>query len=123
MKVIKVVDVKVSDEKSDLFTGKVDRQPLTSDEITGVKRTDGSIVIGKNTFHPGARTKLHTHKCEQFLYITDGKGTVGTDKEQYDVTPGTLVYIPAGELHFHGATETTSMGHLTIVPVPYDTKF
>ena len=123
MKIVKVVDVKFSEEKSDLFIGKVDRQPLTSDDITGVKRTNGSIVIGKNYFHPGARTKLHTHLCEQFLYITEGKGTVGTDKEQYDVTAGTLVYIPAGELHFHGATEKTSMGHLSIVTVPYDTKF
>jgi len=113
MKVIKTAEVK-SGPVNELFIGKLDRVGLTSENLIGVTRSEGEIVLGLNTFTPGATTKMHTHNKEQFLYITAGKGYVGTEKEKVVVTAGTLVYFAANEPHFHGATETTSMAHLAI---------
>ncbi len=62
----------------------------------------------------GARTKYHKHSGDQILIITEGTGSVGTDNETVKVVEGDVVLIPAGENHFHGAPDATSMGHITI---------
>jgi 4-carboxymuconolactone decarboxylase len=38
------------------------------------------------------------------------------------VTPGTLIHIPAGERHWHGATSDSPMSHLTIVSPTSETR-
>ncbi|HXY74136.1 MAG TPA: cupin domain-containing protein [Dehalococcoidales bacterium] len=121
MKVIKTNEVK-SGPLSDLFIGELDRVSLTAENLIGVDRKPGEIVLGLNTFKPGATTKMHTHDKEQFLYITSGKGWVGTEKEVVEATPGMLVYFAANEPHFHGASRTTSMGHLAIGVGPVASK-
>jgi quercetin dioxygenase-like cupin family protein len=67
------------------------------------------------TFEPGARTAWHTHPLGQTLIVTAGCGWVqrkGGPKEE--VRPGDIVWIPAGEKHWHGATATTAMTHIAI---------
>ena len=109
MKVIKVSEVKAEEHASELFTGgRVDRQVLIDEKIAKELRL---LMV---TFSPGARTKIHTHTSDQVLYITDGKGIVATEKEEHIVTPGTVAFIPAGEPHWHGATEDTSFSHVSI---------
>lgn len=66
-------------------------------------------------FEPGARTKLHTHTCEQVLYITEGRGILATEQEQHEVTPGTAIVVPPGERHWHGGTSESGMTHLSIL--------
>ena len=66
-------------------------------------------------FEPGHRSVVHTHNCEQLLYFTTGKGVVGTDTEEHEVTQGTLIFIPAGQRHYHGATSKTSCSHLAVL--------
>jgi quercetin dioxygenase-like cupin family protein len=71
-------------------------------------RVGGGIV----TFEPGARTAWHTHPLGQTLIVTFGCGWVqrqGGAKEE--IRPGDVVWIPAGEKHWHGATATTAMAH------------
>ena len=63
-------------------------------------------------FEPGGRNLLHTHSFDQVLYILEGEGIVATETEEYPVRPGDLVVVPAGELHWHGATAETAMAHL-----------
>ena len=117
MKVVKISDVKMVEHPSELFVaGKVDIQRLIDEKASEGLRVD---LIH---FSPGNRTKPHTHDCEQILYVTDGKGIVATEKEEYVVTPGTIAYIPVGELHWHGATENTSFSHISIAP-PHKTNF
>ena len=55
--------------------------------------------IGIVTFPPGTRNLIHIHDNEQILYVLQGKGIVATDNE------GDVIIIPAGEKHWHGATE------------------
>jgi quercetin dioxygenase-like cupin family protein len=78
--------------------------------------TDAARVGGATvTFEPGARTAWHTHPLGQTLIVASGCGWVqreGGPKEE--IRPGDVVWIPAGEKHWHGATATTAMAHIAI---------
>ncbi len=74
-------------------------------------RVGGAIV----TFEPGARTAWHTHPLGQTLIVTSGFGWVQPENGPKDeIRPGDVVWIPAGEKHWHGATATTAMSHIAI---------
>ncbi|HTH49850.1 MAG TPA: cupin domain-containing protein [Candidatus Limnocylindria bacterium] len=74
-------------------------------------RIGGAIV----TFEPGARTAWHTHPLGQTLIVTSGLGWVQReDGPKEELRSGDLVWIQAGEKHWHGATATTSMTHIAI---------
>jgi quercetin dioxygenase-like cupin family protein len=70
--------------------------------------------FGIRAFDAGSRTKFHKHSGDQILIITEGTGSVGTDNETLTVVEGDVILIPAGENHFHGAPDATSMAHITI---------
>ena len=65
-------------------------------------------------FSAGSRNKFHKHTDDQILVITQGTGKVATDHEVITVTEGDAILIPAGENHWHGAPDSTSMAHITI---------
>jgi quercetin dioxygenase-like cupin family protein len=95
--------------RSDWFTGTVRIDPLF--QTTAPARAAGASV----TFEPGARTAWHTHPLGQTLIVTAGYGWVqraGGPIEE--VRPGDVVWFPAGEKHWHGASPTTSMTHIAI---------
>ena len=80
------------------------------------------LGMGIIKFGPGGRTKFHTHTSEQVLFCLEGKGIVATENEEIVVTPGTIVYFPAGENHWHGTTKDSSFAHLSIAP-PHKTNY
>jgi quercetin dioxygenase-like cupin family protein len=88
--------------------GPVYRKALIDAEDTG---GFGILLV---TFSPGARLNFHTHTFEQILYVTEGKGIVATKEMEQIVTPGTVIYIPPGEVHWHGATDDSSFSHIAI---------
>ena len=65
-------------------------------------------------FDAGSRNKFHKHSGDQILIITEGTGIVANDNESLTVTEGDVVLIPAGENHWHGAPDATSMAHITV---------
>ena len=65
-------------------------------------------------FDAGSRNKFHKHSGDQILVVTEGKGKVASDDEELEVVQGDVVVIPAGENHWHGAPDDTSMAHITI---------
>jgi quercetin dioxygenase-like cupin family protein len=69
----------------------------------------GALLV---TFNPGSKLSFHTHSSEQVLFVTEGKGILATRDKEYVVTPGMIIFIPAGEDHYHGATEDSSFTHL-----------
>ncbi|AIA01400.1 cupin domain-containing protein [Streptomyces noursei] len=74
------------------------------------------LAVGLVRFTPGARTHWHSHANGQLLYVTDGVGLVGTrDGQVTRITAGETLKCPAGEEHWHGATDTNLMAHLAIV--------
>ncbi|SFO16129.1 Cupin domain protein [Cohaesibacter marisflavi] len=93
----------------DWFTGTVRVDPLFQAEEPG--RTGGSHV----TFEPGARTAWHTHPAGQTIIITFGRGRVQREGgEIEEVTQGDVVWFPAGEKHWHGASPETAMSHIAV---------
>jgi quercetin dioxygenase-like cupin family protein len=88
--------------------GPVSRRPLLDAKETG---GFGAALV---TFSAGSKLNFHTHDAEQILYITEGKGILATKEKEHVVAAGDIVYIPAGEVHWHGATKDTAMTHLTI---------
>ena len=94
---------------ADWFTGavRIDSPFKGSDPA----RVAGAIV----TFEPGARTAWHTHPLGQTLIVTAGCGHAqrwGGPIEE--IRPGDIVWLAAGEKHWHGAAPTTAMTHIAI---------
>jgi quercetin dioxygenase-like cupin family protein len=78
---------------------------------TAPARVGGAFV----TFEPGARTAWHTHPLGQTLIVTAGCGWVQSEGGvREEIRPGDVVWIPAGEKHWHGATVTIGMTHIAI---------
>jgi quercetin dioxygenase-like cupin family protein len=113
MRVIRMDDTSPTPANRPIFLGNVETQPLLDDVSEHVRLT----VV---RFAPGARTKMHAHDFEQVLIITEGRGILATDTEEYIVEPGAVVVIPPGEPHRHGATGDTAMAHISIT-TPGDT--
>lgn len=91
------------------FTGAVRIDPVFEAEPPG--RVAGASV----TFEPGARTAWHMHPLGQTLLITSGLGRVQREGGPVEeVRPGDVVWFPAGEKHWHGASPETAMTHLAI---------
>ena len=90
-----------------LFTGPdVRRQVLVPDS----QEFNVNIV----NFGKGVRNKFHAHDSEQILIVTAGRGIVATEGEERVVTQGDVVFIPAGEKHWHGATEDLEFSHIYV---------
>jgi quercetin dioxygenase-like cupin family protein len=109
MKVIKVDKVAKEPQVNKLFTGPVTMQPIIGTDLSK------NFSIQQVNFSKGARNKLHTHSTEQILIITEGEGIVATDKEEITVRPGDVIFIAAGEKHWHGATKDTTFSHIYVV--------
>lgn len=80
-------------------------------ESTAPARMSGARV----TFEPGARTAWHTHALGQVLIVTAGRGRVqrwGDPVEE--IREGDIVWIPAGQKHWHGAAPDAAMTHIGI---------
>ena len=117
MKVIKMSEVKPEEAAGNLFEGKVTKQTLIDPELSREFRA--SLI----TFSPGARNVFHAHTKEQVLYVTEGRGIVATKEEEHTVTPGTIILIPAGEVHWHGATQDSAFAHITLTAHDQKTTF
>ncbi len=97
-----------ADAGDEHFTGRVRFGPLS-------KAPDPGLNALGVLFEPGARTDWHTHPEGQVLYIASGAGKVQTDDgETVRVSAGDVVYSPAGETHWHGATENSYLMHLSL---------
>ena len=92
MKVIKAVDRdEVDNSHRDIFEGgQVVMNPLVDNDDSESYRFN---VVN---FKGGARTKFHTHTCDQVLYVTNGKGFVGTCDEEIAITEGDTASDPGG---------------------------
>jgi len=97
--------------------------PMTGGLMTGTQVYRQGILQGDDSnnfnfgivsFDAGSRNKFHKHSGDQILIITEGTGKVATDNEVVTVSEGDVVLIPAGENHWHGAPDDTSMAHITV---------
>jgi len=96
--------------QAEYFTGTVRIDPLF--QSPDPARAGGVSV----TFEPGARTAWHSHPLGQTLIVTAGCGLAqGWGGPIQKIRPGDVIWFSAGEKHWHGATPTTAMTHISIV--------
>ena len=93
----------------EFFSGKSYLNMLTTD----------SVVVANVTFEPGCRNNWHIHHAEegggQILLATDGEGWYQEEgKPAQKLTPGSVVEIPAGVKHWHGAAKDSQFTHIAI---------
>ena len=91
------------------FTGTVWQDPLIETPAPARLR------VARVSFEPGARTAWHTHPLGQTLIVLAGVGRAQTwGGPVRTIRPGDVVWIPAGEKHWHGASPTHGMVHLAL---------
>ena len=77
------------------------------------------VPVFNVTFEPGCRNNWHVHHAAkgggQMLICVGGRGWYQEwGKEPVEMTPGTVVNIPANVKHWHGATADSWFSHLAI---------
>jgi quercetin dioxygenase-like cupin family protein len=89
---------------------------FTSEDVTiqAILPESQEYDVNNVNFGRGTRLKFHAHDSEQILIVTAGKGMVATEQEEVTVVPGDVIFIPAGEKHWHGATKGSEFSHIFI---------
>jgi quercetin dioxygenase-like cupin family protein len=102
---------------SDWFTGAVYVDTVASP-------TNGSRLSASSVhFTPGARTAWHTHPNGQTIWVLEGVGLCQRRGGPIEmIRPGDRVFFEPGEEHWHGATPTRLMTHISMLEVDQDGK-
>ncbi|HHT9138990.1 MAG TPA: cupin domain-containing protein [Candidatus Wunengus sp. YC60] len=108
MNIIHLSDVKEERGGHPLFTGDVIRQS----PLDGMKDADLSVTYVY--FPKGVRNKFHSHSNGQVLIVTKGSGIIATESKKFNVKVGDIIWIPAGEIHWHGADATSDFTHISV---------
>ncbi|HIW47367.1 MAG TPA: cupin domain-containing protein [Candidatus Yaniella excrementigallinarum] len=83
--------------------------------------TDGTVPVSNVTFEPGCRNNWHIHHGtngagDQVLLCTAGSGWYQAEGEDpVSMEPGTVIRVPAGTKHWHGAKADSWFSHLAFV--------
>ncbi|MGM9843510.1 MAG: carboxymuconolactone decarboxylase family protein [Muribaculaceae bacterium] len=77
------------------------------------------VPIANVAFEPGCRNNWHIHKATkgggQMLIGVAGRGWYQEEgKPAQEILPGTVIHIPAGVKHWHGAAADSWFSHLAI---------
>ena len=75
------------------------------------------VAVSNVTFEPGCRNNWHIHHAEkgggQMLIGVAGRGWYQEEgKAAVEILPGTVIHIPAGVKHWHGAAADSWFAHL-----------
>ena len=65
------------------------------------QETEGGVLhAGYTIVYPGCKTKGHTHPDrEEVYYFVRGKGIMGVEGKDYEVSAGDAFYVPFGPFH------------------------
>ena len=101
-----------NDAFAQYFIGKSYLNPLT-------KPGESTIFMANVTFEPGCRNNWHIHHAKsgggQILICTAGEGWYQEEgKAAVSLTPGTVITIPAGVKHWHGAKKDSWLSHIAV---------
>ncbi len=77
------------------------------------------MLLANVTFEPGCRNNWHIHKAAkgggQILLCTTGSGWYQEEgKDAVSLEPGTVIKIPVGVKHWHGAKADSWFSHIAV---------
>ena len=81
----------------------------------------GSVPLSNVSFEPGCRNNWHIHHGtegggDQILLCTAGSGWFQADgADPVSMEPGTVIRVPAGTKHWHGAKADSWFSHLAFI--------
>ena len=81
----------------------------------------GSVPVANITFEPSCRNSWHIHHGthgggDQILLCTAGSGWYQAEGEApVSMEPGTVISVPAGTKHWHGAKADSWFSHLAFI--------
>lgn len=99
-----------NDAFAQYFTGQSYLAPISESQVT----------VHNVTFEPGCRNHWHIHKATsgggQMLIGVAGRGWYQEKgKPAQEILPGTVIHIPAGVKHWHGAQKDSWFAHLAFL--------
>ncbi|MBR2254992.1 MAG: cupin domain-containing protein [Candidatus Methanomethylophilaceae archaeon] len=94
------------------FSGRSYLKPLNDPTVSG-------MLVANVTFEPGCRNNWHVHHAEegggQILICTAGEGWYQEfGKPAVSLTLGTVITIPEGVKHWHGAKRDSWFSHIAV---------
>lgn len=98
-----------NDAYAQYFVGQSYLSPVSTEQVT----------VFNVTFEPGCRNNWHIHHAKngggQMLICVGGRGYYQEwGKDAVELTPGTVINIPANTKHWHGAAPDSWFSHLAI---------
>jgi quercetin dioxygenase-like cupin family protein len=72
------------------------------------------MIVGLMRMKAGTGAEPHSHPNEQWIYVLEGTFRANIDGKEIDVTPGSVVYIPANTVHAGKATPDGDVVFFTV---------
>ncbi|MEV8148626.1 cupin domain-containing protein [Arthrobacter sp. NPDC080073] len=100
-----------NDAFAQYFIGQSYRAPLAG----------GKVPVSNVSFEPGCRNNWHIHHGtdgggDQILLCTAGSGWYQAEgQDPVSLEPGTVIHVPAGTKHWHGAKVDSWFSHLAFI--------
>ena len=88
------------------------RKGVLLDESDGTPH----FALRRFTLAPGATVPEHTNEVEHEQYVLEGEYVVGVGDEEYEVSAGDSLLIPAGTIHWYRNEGDTEGAFLCAVP-------
>lgn len=83
-----------------------------------IDESDGApnFAVRRFTLDPGAEVPKHTNEVEHEQYVLSGEYTVGVGDEEFQVSAGDALLIPAGAVHWYRNESSEEGSFLCAVP-------
>ncbi|MFD6444316.1 cupin domain-containing protein [Promicromonospora sp. NPDC060204] len=88
----------------------------------------GSVPVSNVSFEPGCRNNWHIHHGsdgggDQILLCTAGSGWYQAEGDDpVSMEPGSVIHVPAGTKHWHGAKQDSWFSHLALITPGADVR-
>ena len=74
---------------------------LSKGVLVGEEQDAPNFAVRRFTLDAGAEVPKHTNAVEHEQYVLEGEYVVGIDDEEYEVSAGDSLLIPAGTVHWY----------------------
>lgn len=74
---------------------------LSKGVLVGAEHGAPNLAIRRFVLDPGVTVPEHTNEVEHEQYVLAGEYVVGIDDEEYTVSAGDSLFVPAGTVHWY----------------------